>query len=320
VVDSNFPTSLTNYNNTVAGTSSLSNNDEDVTDDTTTNTTTVTSSSTTSTLTSSSTNLSSSSVSSAFTSSSNGTIITEGTLTFQSPPAPPPPILLSVLNSPRLIIISSNDDEDEMMNIKAKPDGVHVDANANQTYSQQQGTTPPSSGSTNSGGGNHLNNSNNSPNNNNNHLHRSSCTSPASTISVSSPANITSNGHANGIVEEFPSLEELGNTISDNASFPTSFELSGFPPVTETPPPGYMSEEGDTQDQGDVMGKFVPSLLFYTRNPPVILYLPVLTVKSHRHTHNVIHDHIVTVKVHLRGKLKHKSTTFSWRNFRRTFY
>lgn len=58
-------------------------------------------------------------------------------------------------------------------------------------------------------------------------------------------------------VEEFPSLEELGNTIPDNASFPTSFELSGFPPVTETPPPGYMSEEGDTQDQGDVMGMIV---------------------------------------------------------------
>ncbi|CAG7816423.1 unnamed protein product [Allacma fusca] len=74
--------------------------------------------------------------------------------------------------------------------------------------------------------------------------------------------SITSNGHANGIVEEFPSLEELGNSIPDNASFPSSLDsLGGFPPVTETPPPGYMSEEGDTQDQGDVIGisRFTPS-------------------------------------------------------------
>lgn len=56
------------------------------------------------------------------------------------------------------------------------------------------------------------------------------------------------------MVEEFPSLEELGNTITDNSGFSSTFDLNGFPPVTETPPPGYMSEEGDTQDQGDVMG------------------------------------------------------------------
>lgn len=64
------------------------------------------------------------------------------------------------------------------------------------------------------------------------------------------------------MVEEFPSLEELGNTITDNSSFPTNFDLNGFPPVTETPPPGYMSEEGDTQDQGDILGKS----LFYVVN------------------------------------------------------
>ncbi|XP_021952395.1 mothers against decapentaplegic homolog 3 isoform X2 [Folsomia candida] len=121
-------------------------------------------------------------------------------------------------------------------------------------------------------GGALINISNNSPIlsiNNNNHLHRSpssasAASSPASISSVASPTNITSNGHANGIVEEFPSLEELGNTITDNSSFPTNFDLNGFPPVTETPPPGYssaMSEEGDTQDQGDLMGlsRFTPS-------------------------------------------------------------
>jgi len=63
---------------------------------------------------------------------------------------------------------------------------------------------------------------------------------------------ITSNGHANGMIEEFPSLEELGNSMPDNGTFPSSIDsgISGgsiYPP--ETPPPGYMSEEGDTQDQ-----------------------------------------------------------------------
>lgn len=90
-------------------------------------------------------------------------------------------------------------------------------------------------------GGALINISNNSPIlsiNNNNHLHRSpssasAASSPASISSVASPTNITSNGHANGIVEEFPSLEELGNTITDNSSFPTNFDLNGFPPVSK---------------------------------------------------------------------------------------
>lgn len=66
---------------------------------------------------------------------------------------------------------------------------------------------------------------------------------------------ITSNGHANGIVEEFPSLEEL--SIADTSgSFPSSLEsLSGFPPLPDSPPPGYMSEEGDGADSQDIVGK-----------------------------------------------------------------
>lgn len=29
-------------------------------------------------------------------------------------------------------------------------------------------------------------------------------------------------------------------------------------PLTETPPPGYMSEDGDTQEPGDLMSKSIP--------------------------------------------------------------
>jgi MAD (mothers against decapentaplegic) family protein 2/3 len=82
---------------------------------------------------------------------------------------------------------------------------------------------------------------------NNNNTNSGSC----------APHGITSNGHANGMIEEFPSLEELGNSMPDNATFPSSIDsgISGnglYPP--ETPPPGYMSEEGDTQDQLDITG------------------------------------------------------------------
>lgn len=115
-------------------------------------------------------------------------------------------------------------------------------------------------------------NNNNSPSVNNNNqpatpgvsrtavAGSTSTTSPSTTIAGSNNTtvgshSITSNGHANGAVEEFPSLEDLGNSMPDNTTFPSNLDLTGFPPVTETPPPGYMSEEGDTQENGDVMGK-----------------------------------------------------------------
>jgi hypothetical protein len=56
------------------------------------------------------------------------------------------------------------------------------------------------------------------------------------------------------MVEEFPSLEELGNSITENTTFPSSLDnVTGFPP--ESPGQGYMSEEGESQDQADVMGR-----------------------------------------------------------------
>lgn len=122
----------------------------------------------------------------------------------------------------------------------------------------------------NSQSSNNANNNNSTTINNNNQpstavVSRTVVAGPASTSSpVTTLAggnttvgshSITSNGHANGAVEEFPSLEDLGNSMPDNTTFPSNLDLTGFPPVTETPPPGYMSEEGDTQENGDVMGK-----------------------------------------------------------------
>lgn len=124
----------------------------------------------------------------------------------------------------------------------------------------------------NSNSPNNTNNNNNTSVNNNNQSATSTSgisrtvvagnsTSPVTTLAGGSNTtvgshSITSNGHANGAVEEFPSLEDLGNSMPDNTTFPSNLDLSGFPPVTETPPPGYMSEEGDTQENGDVMGKY----------------------------------------------------------------
>lgn len=131
----------------------------------------------------------------------------------------------------------------------------------------------------NSNSSNNANNNNNTSVNNNNQpstadgITRSgnsdsgSNSSPVTTLVGGSNTtvgshSITSNGHANGAVEEFPSLEDLGNSMPDNTTFPSNLDLTGFPPVTETPPPGYMSEEGDTQENGDVMGELFESLHF----------------------------------------------------------
>lgn len=44
-----------------------------------------------------------------------------------------------------------------------------------------------------------------------------------------------------------PSLDDLANTVPDNANYPTSMDAQNILPP-ETPPPGYMSEDGDTND------------------------------------------------------------------------
>lgn len=71
-------------------------------------------------------------------------------------------------------------------------------------------------------------------------------------------------------LQDFPSLDDLASSIADSPEFlmstaginspsPASMVGSepggGTFPLTETPPPGYMSEDGDTQEPADVMGE-----------------------------------------------------------------
>ena len=71
-------------------------------------------------------------------------------------------------------------------------------------------------------------------------------------------------------LQDFPSLDDLASSIADSPDFlmstagvnspsPASMVGSetggGTFPLTETPPPGYMSEDGDTQEPADVMSK-----------------------------------------------------------------
>ncbi|KAG8236471.1 hypothetical protein J437_LFUL016971 [Ladona fulva] len=91
---------------------------------------------------------------------------------------------------------------------------------------------------------------------------------------------------------DFPSLDDFSSSVPENTSFPGgggggetvgggtggggglpvgvglgggSIALdSGLIPTTETPPPGYMSEDGDNQDQNDNM-----SLTRITPSPPI---------------------------------------------------
>lgn len=70
-------------------------------------------------------------------------------------------------------------------------------------------------------------------------------------------------------IEDFPSLDDLASSIADSPDFimsttevnspsPASMvgsESGGTFPLSETPPPGYMSEDGDTQEPADGMSK-----------------------------------------------------------------
>ncbi|XP_054162552.1 mothers against decapentaplegic homolog 3-like [Oppia nitens] len=46
---------------------------------------------------------------------------------------------------------------------------------------------------------------------------------------------------------DLPLLDDYSNSVPENTDFPTALQNQTFP-LTETPPPGYMSEDGDNQD------------------------------------------------------------------------
>lgn len=78
----------------------------------------------------------------------------------------------------------------------------------------------------------------------------------------------SNNALPNHILPDFPSLDDLASSIADSPDFimssvevnsPSPASVGGSDagggtfPLTETPPPGYMSEDGDTQEPGDIM-------------------------------------------------------------------
>jgi len=79
---------------------------------------------------------------------------------------------------------------------------------------------------------------------------------------------VSNNALPNHILPDFPSLDDLASSIADSPDFimssvevnsPSPASVGGSDagggtfPLTETPPPGYMSEDGDTQEPGDIM-------------------------------------------------------------------
>lgn len=56
---------------------------------------------------------------------------------------------------------------------------------------------------------------------------------------------------------DLPILDDYANSVPENTDFPSSLDIQTFP-LTETPPPGYMSEDGENTDQNgaDSMGEF----------------------------------------------------------------
>lgn len=79
-------------------------------------------------------------------------------------------------------------------------------------------------------------------------------------------------------IEDFPSLDDLASSIADSPDFimsttevnspsPASMvgsESGGTFPLSETPPPGYMSEDGDTQEPADGM-----NIIRVSPSPPI---------------------------------------------------
>lgn len=76
------------------------------------------------------------------------------------------------------------------------------------------------------------------------------CVNPYHYLRVETPAlpPILVPRHSGEIPTSLPPLDDYMNSVPDNTDFPTGLENHIFP-QTETPPPGYMSEDGDSQDQ-----------------------------------------------------------------------
>lgn len=67
------------------------------------------------------------------------------------------------------------------------------------------------------------------------------------------------------IPSELPILDDYANSVPENTDFPSSLEAQTFP-LTETPPPGYMSEDGETTDQNGADS--MDTVLLSSPSPP----------------------------------------------------
>lgn len=91
---------------------------------------------------------------------------------------------------------------------------------------------------------------------------------PSVNHSTAGPNNSHSNPITTATIQDFPSLDDLASTIADSPDFLMSTAGVNSPspasigstdagrvtfPLTETPPPGYMSEDGDTQEPAEMM-------------------------------------------------------------------
>lgn len=66
--------------------------------------------------------------------------------------------------------------------------------------------------------------------------------------------------HTGEVPQDFPPLEDYSNTVPENTDFPAGLDQTFHLP--ETPPPGYMSEDGDNNENGqgmDVIDNMPPS-------------------------------------------------------------
>ncbi|XP_023216468.1 mothers against decapentaplegic homolog 3 [Centruroides vittatus] len=76
------------------------------------------------------------------------------------------------------------------------------------------------------------------------------CINPYHYLRIETPAlpPILVPRQSGDIPTELPPLDDYSNSVPENTDFPAGLENQTFP-LTETPPPGYMSEDGDNHEQ-----------------------------------------------------------------------
>lgn len=77
------------------------------------------------------------------------------------------------------------------------------------------------------------------------------CVNPYHYVRIETPALppiLVPRNTPGDVPQEFPPLDDYTNSVPENTNFPGGLDNHSFP-LTETPPPGYMSEDGENHDQ-----------------------------------------------------------------------